>query len=250
MDVMKDRELPIMGKRIQDMYGALVGKAIGTETDIEGTITAVGIDCGFHGFMMVKFDQLLIQDDTIIYLPRWRLDSQKILREKGIIARRLKALKKILAENSNLQSDGEFIKAGYEEKLASVNEIEDTIKENMENRLSELKRHAKTVKSLLFEATIQHRSEEIDESSYKEAKAGTNTMLEHIEFEISEIEDMQKRLQDLADEMNRSDKETATLPPEAPTAPVVDAPPRASYPIPEPPTGEPKMDWLSRMSAQ
>ena len=35
----------IVGRQVKDMYGTLVGKVLGTITDIDGSIQTVGVDC-------------------------------------------------------------------------------------------------------------------------------------------------------------------------------------------------------------
>ena len=42
-------EVEIIGKPVKDMYGAPMGKILGTSTDIDGTIQTVGINCGSEG---------------------------------------------------------------------------------------------------------------------------------------------------------------------------------------------------------
>ena len=197
---MTDKESSIMGKYVNDMYGSRVGKAIGTTTDIDGTVVTVGIDCGYRGLMEIPFEHLVVQEDSIVYVPQWRLDSQKILREKGLIIRRLRALHIILTENDRMKPDSEAVRRGYEEKLASINESEYTMREMLAARMSELADQMKVAKSLRFDATIQFKSNEMQESDYKVARASIVDMLERIEYEIGEIKNMQGRLEELADE--------------------------------------------------
>ena len=197
---MTDKESSIMGKYVNDMYGSRVGKAIGTTTDIDGTVVTVGIDCGYRGLMEIPFEHLVVQEDSIVYVPQWRLDSQKILREKGLIIRRLRALHIILSENDRMKPDSEAVRRGYEEKLASINESEYTMREMLAARMSELADQMKVAKSLRFDATIQFKSNEMQESDYKVARASIVDMLERIEYEIGEIKNMQGRLEELADE--------------------------------------------------
>ena len=197
---MNENEPSIMGKHVNDMYGSRVGRAVGTTTDIDGTVVTVGVDCGYRGLMEIPFEHLVVQDDSIVYVPQWRLDSQKILREKGLLIRRLRALHIILSESGRMRDDSESVRRGYEEKLSAINESEYTVRETLAARMAELHEQRNVAKSLRFDATIQYKSSEILESDYKIVKASTDEILERIEYEISEIGNMQGRLEELASE--------------------------------------------------
>lgn len=232
---MNENEPSIMGKHVNDMYGSRVGRAVGTATDIDGTVVTVGVDCGYRGLMEIPFEHLVVQDDSIVYVPQWRLDSQKILREKGLLIRRLRALHIILSESGRMRDDSESVRRGYEEKLSAINESEYTVRETLAARMAELHEQRKVAKSLRFDATIQYKSSEILESEYKTVKASTDEILERIEYEISEIGNMQGRLEELASEESQiynsipQIEEPVEAPPEPEPAPIREPEPEAIH---------------------
>ena len=248
----------IIGKPVKDMYGSHVGNAIGIITDIDGTVKSVGVDCEFRGLLELLYEHLIVQEDTVIYMPKWRLDSQKVLWEKSLIIRRLKALARIISEDDSMKEHSNIVQEGYEQKLENVNKEEALVKEDLEKRLSELRAQSKSAKSLLLEAAMQYRNSEIPESNYKSAKNGTTSILERIRLEINEIESVQKRLDELVAEETdtknelvaeetKTKNEPVTIPPEAPMGPPGMSPQTS---IPEPPSEQPRSDWLTRMSSQ
>ncbi len=79
---MSNDEIDIIGKNVKDMYGTIVGKVVGTISNIDGSIQTVGVDCGADGLRQIPFEQLVVQNDVVIFIPKWRLDSQRLLREK------------------------------------------------------------------------------------------------------------------------------------------------------------------------
>ena len=238
---MNENEPSIMGKHVNDMYGSRVGRAVGTATDIDGTVVTVGVDCGYRGLMEIPFEHLVVQEDSIVYVPQWRLDSQKILREKGLLIRRLRALHIILSESGRMRDDSESVRRGYEEKLSAINESEYTVRETLAARMAELHEQMKVAKSLRFDATIQYKSSEILESDYKVVKASTSEILERIEYEISEIGNMQGRLEELASEESQiynsipQVEEPVEAPPE-PEPETIHEPEPVAIPEPEPET--------------
>ena len=95
---MPQDDIEIIGKNVKDMYGTFMGKVIGTITDIDGSIQTVGVDCGSQGLQQIQFEQLVVQGDVVIFIPKWRLDSQRLIREKQLTLRRLKALIDIVSD--------------------------------------------------------------------------------------------------------------------------------------------------------
>ena len=116
---MTNDDIEIIGKHVKDMYGTFMGKVIGTITEIDGSIQSVGIDCGSQGLQQIQYEQLVVQGETVIFIPKWRLDSQKLLREKQLTLRRLKALIDIVSENDDMKADAEIIHEKYKSKLVS-----------------------------------------------------------------------------------------------------------------------------------
>ncbi len=106
---MTNDDIEIIGKNVKDMYGTFMGKVVGTITEIDGSIQSVGIDCGSQGLQQIQFEQLVAQGENVIFIPKWRLDSQRLIREKQLTLRRLKALMDIVSENDDMKADAEII---------------------------------------------------------------------------------------------------------------------------------------------
>jgi DNA-binding transcriptional MerR regulator len=195
---MNKDEIEIIGKQVKDMYGTQMGKVIGTITDIDGSIQTVGVDCGLQGLVQIPFEQLVVQGDVVIFIPKWRLDAQRFLREKGLTLRRLKALIDIVSENDEMREDAEIIHEKYKSKLLTLEESEKEITAKLAARLEELNTQMKTVKTLLFDAKVQFKSNEITDSKYDLIKTHTGEIIEHIDHEKAEVLNIQRRIADLS----------------------------------------------------
>ena len=191
-------EPPIVGRQVKDMYGTLVGKVLGTLTDIDGSIQTVGVDCGSEGLKQIQYEQLVLQEDIVIYIPKWRLQAQKFLREKGLTVRRINALEDIVSENGQMKDDAEIIHNKYKSKLATLDQIESKIKSEFLVRLGEIEDQEKMVKEILFDAKVQIKSEEISEPTFETIKMNANNILERFSHERAEIEKVQNRIDDLS----------------------------------------------------
>ena len=249
---MSNNDFEMIGKQVKDMYGTSIGKVVGTITDIDGTIQTVGIDCGSQGLQQIPFEQLVVQGDVVIFIPKWRLESQRLLREKSLTLRRLKALIEIVSENDEMKEDAEIIHEKYKSKLISLDETEKEIKAKLEERTSDLDEQMKGVKMLIFDADMQFKSNEITESQFESVKKQTTDLVEHITHENAEILNVQTRISDLNSELQQAirlpekqlqdsaisyldttESDIETKLPEAPTqAPILTVP--VSMPEPEP----------------
>jgi hypothetical protein len=212
---MSNDEIQIIGKKVKDMYGTLVGKVVGTISDIDGSIQTVGIDCGAEGLKQIAFEQLVVQTDVVIFIPKWRLDSQRLLREKGLTLRRLKALIDLVSENDDMKESAEMLHEKYKAKLSSLDESENEIKAQLDARTAELDEQMKSVKMLIFDGKMQFKSNEISESTFESVKTQTTDLIEHITHEQAEISNVQRRLEDLSMEVQTTEAPREQLQEEA-----------------------------------
>ena len=201
--------IEIIGKNVKDMYGTFMGKVVGTITDIDGSVQSIGIDCGSQGLQQTPFEQLVVQNDVVIFIPKWRLDSQRLIREKQLTLRRLKALIDIVSDNDDMKADAEIIHEKYKSKLVSLDETEKEIKAILDVRLAELNGQMSIAKMLSFDAKVQYKSNEISDATFDTVKSCTSEVLEHITHEIAEIANVKSRIADLQLEV----KDITTVPP-------------------------------------
>jgi len=195
---MSDNDAVIIGKPVKDMYGAPMGKILGTTTDIDGSTQTVGINCGSGCLKQVPYSQIVIQPEVVIFIPKWRLDSQRLLREKELTVRRLSALMEIVSDNDKMKSDAELIHEKYKSKLNSLKETESEIKSELEERVVEIDAEIKSVKVMLFDAKVQSKSNEISQETFDLVKKETDEMLQHMKHEKTEIAKVKSRLANLS----------------------------------------------------
>lgn len=191
---MSELKLEFVSKKVKDMYGTFIGKVVGIITDIEGSIESVSVDCGSSGVKNLPYEQLLVQGDYVIFIPRWRLDAQKLLREKSLTLKRIKALQEIVADNDSMKDDAELIYLKYEKRLDDLGESTKEIVERLHQRISEIDMESKRIKSVLFDAKLQYKSNEITEDIYQQITMHTNELIEHVNLEKTEINNIINKL--------------------------------------------------------
>ena len=191
---MSEEKLGFVGKQVKDIYGAYIGKVVGTVTEIDGTVETVAVDCGAGGLKQFPEEQLVMQGDYVFYIPKWRLDAQRLLRQKSLTLNRVKALQDIVAENDAMKEDAELVYVKYERKLKELEEIQKAVMDQLQARTLELDAEAKGIKVVLFDAKLQFRSNEIKEEAYEQVKLQTDELIEHINNERTEIANVKSKI--------------------------------------------------------
>ena len=194
---MSNNEITMIGMPVKDMYGAPMGKVLGTSTDIDGSIQTVGINCGSEGLKQIPYEQLVVKE-AVIFIPKWRLDSQRLLKEKELTVRRLTALMEIVSDNDTMKSDAELIHEKNRTKLMTLQKTEEEINSELEQRVDEINSQVKAVKVLLFDAKVQCKSNEISQETFEQVQKETDEMLQHMQHEKDEIAKVKSRLANLS----------------------------------------------------
>lgn len=184
---MSDIKLEFVGKQVKDMYGAYVGKVIGLVTDIDGSIESVGVDCGSIGLKQLLYEQLLVQGDYVIFIPKWRMEAQKLLRQKSLTIKRVKALENLVEENDLMKDDAEVLHLIYEKRLVDLENNEQDVINALNSRLQELDSQSTTIKTIIFDAKLQYRSNDIAEDTYQQINTNSIELLDRIRLEKDEI---------------------------------------------------------------
>ena len=191
---MSEFKLEFIGKQVKDLYGTLIGKVMGMITDIDGSIESISVDCGTSGLKQLAYEQLLVQGDYVIYIPRWRLDAQKLLRQKSLTLQRIRALQDIATENDSMKDDVELVYIKYDKRLHDLEENANHLNGNLESRLKELEEESRSIKTILFDAKLQFRSNEMTEEIYQQINIYTSELLEHVNLEKTEINNVKTKL--------------------------------------------------------
>lgn len=208
---MSEEKLAFVGKQVKDIYGTFIGRVVGIITEIDGEIESVGVDCGSSGIKQMPYEQLVVQGDYVFFIPRWRLEAQKLIRQKSLTLKRIKALQEIVSENDSMKEDAELVTIKYEKKLHELEEGEKAVTEKLAARIGELEAETKQVKTVLFDAKLQFRSNEMKEETYQQVNMSTDELIEHINNEKTEIDNVKSKLAGLT-------IENVTLAPAAPAS--------------------------------
>ena len=198
------------------------------------------------------------------------MDSQRLLKQKELVIRRLNALMEIVSDNDSMKADAEIIHEKYNTKLMTLQRTEYEINSELDNRVVEIEEQEKSVKVLLFDAKVQLKSNEISQGTFDHVQSETDEMLQHMKHEKDEIAKVKSRLANLSlDDMIPSVSPSEMPGTYLPQVPETD---ETESRLPEPPgtetsevshetqmmtippqvesPAEPESDWIKRMNSQ
>lgn len=192
--LMSELKLEFVGKQVKDMYGTHIGKVAGLVTDIDGSIESIGVDCGSVGLKQLPYEQLLVQGDYVIYIPRWRMNAQKLVRQKSLTLKRIRALQDLVTDNDQMKNDAESVYLKYENRLKDLEGEENEVIGTLKSRLEDLNSQASSIKTMLFDSKLQYKSNDMTEDAYQQVNTNVNELLEHINLEKEEINNFLTRI--------------------------------------------------------
>lgn len=179
----------LVGKSVKDIYGRYAGCVIGLSVDTLGHLKAIGVDEGMGNFAEYPSSRLLIDNDSLIIIPAWKMDIERLKKERIHTELRTKALEELQRAGEIpphvYRALSEQYKAEYEQLLASY----ESLKETLEKRVEELNRQKEGLERFLGAIKVQYKAGEIDEETYRATSESIQSLLEKDEREKRDIEE-------------------------------------------------------------
>jgi hypothetical protein len=93
-----------------------------------------------------------------------------------------------------MREDVELVYIKYQKRLQDLEDKGKIVLEQLQERLNQIDTESQNIKSVLFDAKLQYRSNEITEETYQQISLSTNDLIEHINLEKGEINNVISRL--------------------------------------------------------
>jgi len=93
-----------------------------------------------------------------------------------------------------MKGDAETVYLKYENRLRDLEGEEHEVIEMLKSRLEELSSQATSIKTVLFDAKLQYRSNDMIDKTYQQVNTNVNELLEHISLEKEEINNFLTRI--------------------------------------------------------
>ncbi|MBI2938037.1 MAG: CdvA-like protein, partial [Thaumarchaeota archaeon] len=177
----------LIGKQLSDSYGRYFGTIVGINTDESGSVCSIGVDAGCHGFQTISVNQITFMDDNPVLVSNWKFKAESLIKTSGAAQKRIQALE-------DLRKEGEISQAIYEQ-LVSRNKAQfDLCLKNCDDAVASLNektaviQNEKSIIAAFFGILkLQHRMQEIDDSTYQSTSEHLDTILQRNDREANDI---------------------------------------------------------------
>jgi len=202
MTVPSESLVKSVGQLIKDVYGREVGYIVSVNTEVDGSVTEVAI-AKDSTIMVVDPSRFKLEGDTLVIIPEWKAETQKVTNSLDKIRRKLKALEELYNRGEIDRSDYEEMKRKFNSESNKLKESVSKLKSTLKNRLSEIDEQLMKIERTLISLKIGYLSAEIDERAYKSSLEQLKKIKESY---IQEKDDIRKTL----DKLDSMDKENVT----------------------------------------
>ncbi|MDT7899022.1 MAG: CdvA-like protein [Sulfolobales archaeon] len=202
MTVPSESLVKSVGQLIKDVYGREVGYIVSVNTEVDGSVTEVAI-ARDSTIMVVDPSRFKLEGDTLVIIPEWKAETQKVTSSLDKIRRKLKALEELYNRGEIDRSDYEEMKRKLNSESNKLKESVSKLKSTLKNRLSEIDEQLMKIERTLISLKIGYLSAEIDERAYKSSLEQLKKIKESY---IQEKDDIRKTL----DKLDSMDKENVT----------------------------------------
>jgi len=202
MTVPSETLVKSVGQLIKDVYGREVGYVVSVNTEVDGSVTEVAI-ARDSTIMVVDPSRFKLEGDTLVIIPEWKAETQKVTSSLDKIRRKLKALEELYNRGEIDRSDYEEMRRKFNSESNKLKESISKLKSTLKNRLSEIDEQLMKIERTLISLKIGYLSAEIDERAYKSSLEQLKKVKESY---IQEKDDIRKTL----DKLDSVDKENVT----------------------------------------
>ncbi len=177
----------LVGKQLSDSYGRYFGTIVGINTDESGSICSIGVDAGCHGFQTINVNQVAFIDDNPVLVSNWKFKAESLIKTSSAAQKRLHALEE-------LHREGEISQAIYEQ-LVSRNKAQfdlclkdcDDAVASLNEKTAVLQNEKSVIAAFFGILKLQHRMQEIDDSTYQSTSEHLETILQRNDKEANDI---------------------------------------------------------------
>lgn len=185
----------LLGHPVTDTYGRNLGRVIGIERNPFGELESIQVESTAGQIVIAKSRQVALTPKTITLTPDWKLESEDIISELGLLRKRIGALESLKEakeiDNEIYSELVESQRAGYLDKVKAA----ETLAASMKNRLLEVTRNIVSLTRYLVNAKLDNKSGELDDESLKLAQGSIEPTLRPLIAEKTDLASSLKTLE-------------------------------------------------------
>lgn len=176
-----------IGKPAKDIYRRYIGYVVGITLDSNGRLNSVGVDRG-GSFEEFSSNQIIIEDDTLILIPSWKLEAEKFKKQHDLTLKRFQALDELLKNNEIPEYVYNELCKQYKDSLAELEEEHKNLIDSLNRRMKALEEHIRHLERFLGHLKVQHKAGEISDETYRLASEYLTSVISKTIEEKKDVE--------------------------------------------------------------
>ncbi|MFQ6011346.1 MAG: CdvA-like protein [Nitrososphaerales archaeon] len=176
-----------VGKAVKDIYGTYVGSVLGITTDTSGQLVSAAIDAGSDGFVELPKENLKLEEEYLVRIPRWKIETDTFATDTSVVQKRLHALEELEREGEIAPEEYDNIAKVYKEKGGNLKDTYSGITNTLNEKAQHLETHSKSLRRFLTTLKVQYKSGEVSSECYTSSVNNLNGMNDRLQTEKKDI---------------------------------------------------------------
>jgi len=210
MSIHSEAVRKFVGKPAKDIYGEYIGYVIGVSFDEMGNLNSVGIDRGHDSFEEYPSSQILIDNETLVLIPTWKVETENFKKENSLTQKRFQALDDLVKDKEIPNYVYDELCKQYKDSMSRLDGTHQKLSEKLTNKVQNLETYIKTLERFLGNLKVQHKTGEISDETY-------STVCEYLKSGIEKSLKEQKDVQTALDSLDTPKKPETSITPTEPT---------------------------------
>jgi len=185
----------LVGHAATDIYGRRIGRVVALSLNTDGELQSVEIQPEGSQLLRYPSDCIMLDRDTLIMLPPWKVETEALCRELKFVEKRVNALDELLRDNELPKEVYEELQRKQEAALIEIRQKGESLLHELNDRIQKIADEVVELTSFLAGLKLEYRAGELDKQSFDTAHQAVEPSLKAA---VAEKRDIQNALTELS----------------------------------------------------
>lgn len=176
-----------LGKEVKDQYGRKVGIVLGIYTNTKDEVTSIELGVGDGEFEQFPFEQFVVNGGNLTLLKAWKVKAEDVIKEYGEALKREEALQDLLRAGEISKDIFDEFDSQLQAALGALKIKRDELKKELAEQAARLDARKHALLNFIANAKMQHRLGDIDDQSFQDMLAFSNSALNSLRAEREDL---------------------------------------------------------------
>ncbi|WP_449461964.1 CdvA-like protein [Tardisphaera miroshnichenkoae] len=176
-----------LGKEVKDQYGRHVGTVLGIYTNTKDEVTSFELSVGDGQFEQVPFEMFVVSGGSLTLLKPWKLKAEDVIKEYAEALKREEALQELLRAGEIGKDIFDEMDAQLQTAISALKLKRDEVRRELLEQAAALDAKKHALSAFIANAKMQHRLGDLDDQSFQDMLAFSNSALNGIRAEREDV---------------------------------------------------------------